>query len=242
MLRCLDFAHHSLELVCTTLFGLSLREAFTVPRRYARNESHKKQQSNNINLKRIGSRCIPFETSTVVVPYQFYMDSSQNNQFRTGEDWPRNPTPSQYGSTFPTAPESYPWNNVTADYSHAFDYENQAPTFPNNSAAQLPVESHQANAAFPTPPQPALFNSFGTNTDGNFALPSATRVASNAPLHGDLAQLQAPKERQSTRRTRYGPADWKVHRPQIKKLYIDEDRSLEYTMNIMSESFGFHPS
>jgi hypothetical protein len=171
------------------------------------------------------------------------MDSNQNNQFHTGEDWPRNPPPSQYGSAFPTAPESYPWNNVTGDYSHAFDYENQAPPFPSNSTIQLPVDSHQANAAFPTPSQPTLFNPFGSNIDRNVALPSATLVANNAPPpNGDPAQLQAPKERQSARRTRYSLADWEGYKPQIKKLYIEEDRSLEDTMKIMSKNFEFHPS
>ncbi|RDL38440.1 Uncharacterized protein BP5553_02780 [Venustampulla echinocandica] len=168
------------------------------------------------------------------------MDSNQNNQFRTGEDWPRNP---HYDSAFPTAPESYPWNNVTGDYSHAFDCENPAPNFPNNSTTQLPVESHQENAAFPTLPPPTLFNSLGLNIDGNFALPSATLVVNDAPPpNGDLAQLQASMERRSKRRTRYNLADWDGHKPQIKKLYIEEDRSLEDTMKIMSEDFRFHPS
>jgi hypothetical protein len=171
------------------------------------------------------------------------MDSNQHNQFRTGKDWPRNPPPPPYGSAFPIAPEPYPWKNVTGDYSPSFDYEDQAPTFSNNSTVQFPVESHQANAAFPTPTPPTLFNSFGSNIDGNFALRSAPPITNNPPPpNGDLAQLQASKERQSTPRTRYNPADWESHKPHIKKLYIEEDRSLAHTMKIMSENFGFHPS
>jgi len=171
------------------------------------------------------------------------MDSNQNNQFGPEEDWPRNLAPSQYGSAFPTAPESYQWNNVTGDYSHAFGYDNQATPFPSNSTLQLPVDPHQEDAAFSAQPQPTLFNSFGSNIDGNIALPPATLVAnSSPPANGDLAQLQESKERQSTRRTRYNLADWEGYKPQIKKLYIEEDRSLEDTMKIMSEDFGFHPS
>lgn len=171
------------------------------------------------------------------------MDSNQNNQFRTGEDWPRNPPHPQYGSAFPTAPESYPWSNVTGDYIHAFDYENQAPPFPNSSTTRIPVGSHPPSVEFPAPSRSTLFNPFAIVTDGNFALPSATLVVNNPPPpDGDPAQLQASKETRNTRRARYSKADWEAHKPQIKKLYLDEDKSLEDTMKLMSENSGFNPS
>jgi hypothetical protein len=173
------------------------------------------------------------------------MDTGQDYRFRprTETSWPRNQSRPQYGSTFSTAPEPYPWNNVTGSYSHGFDYGNQVPSFQNNSNVELPVASQQSNTAFPAPAQPTLFASFGSNVETNFGLPSEALVVNDVPhSNGDAVLSQTSKEPQTARRTRYSSADWEGYKPHIKRLYIEEDRSLEDTMKTMSQNFGFHPS
>jgi len=39
-----------------------------------------------------------------------------------------------------------------------------------------------------------------------------------------------------------GPRDWDAHRALIKKMYIDEDKSLREVMDIMEKNHGFKPS
>ena len=49
-------------------------------------------------------------------------------------------------------------------------------------------------------------------------------------------QLAAP------RRSRFSATEWEDHRESIRKLYIDEEKSLEETMKCMAENFDFQPS
>lgn len=45
-----------------------------------------------------------------------------------------------------------------------------------------------------------------------------------------------------SRRSRYGTLDWEKHKSPIKKLYMDENKSLKDTMEIMKEEHGFEAS
>lgn len=57
----------------------------------------------------------------------------------------------------------------------------------------------------------------------------------------DLQRNSLPSKRQASQYTRYTDDDWKKHRPTIERLYIDQNLSLEKTMEVMSNS-GFRPS
>jgi hypothetical protein len=43
-------------------------------------------------------------------------------------------------------------------------------------------------------------------------------------------------------RSRFSATEWEGHRESIRKLYIDEEKSLEETMKYMAENFDFQPS
>jgi hypothetical protein len=43
-----------------------------------------------------------------------------------------------------------------------------------------------------------------------------------------------------SRRTWARPEEWELHRPLIKRLYVDEDRTLKEVMKVMSSEHGLH--
>lgn len=54
---------------------------------------------------------------------------------------------------------------------------------------------------------------------------------------------RAGKRKRASEHPHYSVDDWEYHRPAIKKLYIDQDRSLDETMKEMSAGAdGFNPS
>ncbi|KAI0454976.1 hypothetical protein F5B21DRAFT_473344 [Xylaria acuta] len=44
------------------------------------------------------------------------------------------------------------------------------------------------------------------------------------------------------KRTRYGHLDWVAHRNEIRRLYLEEDRTLKETMDIMAKTYSFNAS
>ena len=61
--------------------------------------------------------------------------------------------------------------------------------------------------------------------------------------HGQLTSTTSERGQRVTQvKTTHSQIDWETHRPEIKKLYMDERRDLEYTRREMNERFGFNAS
>lgn len=52
----------------------------------------------------------------------------------------------------------------------------------------------------------------------------------------------AQRDARSSRRARSEHLDWNAHKDTIKKLYLDQNKSLSETMEAMKEQYSFNPS
>ena len=166
------------------------------------------------------------------------MESNQNNAFRSAGGWSRPSNSTQYSSSFESPPPpSYGWNNATNTYPLGYDYGNGPHPFQSSPGVSLSMQSHPTSAPFASPPGPPQFHSMTSNVPPSVPLD---------PQHSSSDALQQPsdtvKKSQNARRSRYSPADWETHRSRIKKLYIEDDKSLEETMAVMTANFSFSPS
>lgn len=128
------------------------------------------------------------------------------------------------------------WNSHSEDaaLSHVYDY-NQAP--------HVFVPSSWPDGSF----NPALSNgstSFNDSSSTSFQpsrnlFAAETHQRHEGTLRPENATEQPPSN--ASRRSRSAPLDWNAHLANIRKLYIDEDNSLEETRKKMAES-GFHAS
>jgi hypothetical protein len=48
--------------------------------------------------------------------------------------------------------------------------------------------------------------------------------------------------RKTNKRAKYGKLDWDVHKEELKKLYLDENKELAEIMQLMQERHGFEAS
>ena len=68
-------------------------------------------------------------------------------------------------------------------------------------------------------------------------------VRAPSSQYGQPIPPKPEKSRRATQaKTKYSRTDWESHQPEIKKLYMEENRGLEYTRRVMNERFGFDAS
>jgi len=94
------------------------------------------------------------------------------------------------------------------------------------------------NTTHPTPTMPFAFI---TELD---LQPSQHVPAADEPQRSesDTQPHRPRRKQQNSRHPQYTTEQWDDRRPKIKDLYIDQNMSLEQTMEIMSEQFDFRPS
>jgi hypothetical protein len=76
---------------------------------------------------------------------------------------------------------------------------------------------------------------------------AATNIAVPTPQQADAQQPFAPppipgRHTSASRRSKYSSLDWDAHRESIRRLYMDEEKPLKETMEIMAEQHGFYAS
>ena len=100
------------------------------------------------------------------------------------------------------------------------------------------------NPDFPnTPNEPQFLDDIPHEDLSAFELGHRSPEPSSNILHDEpnSTSMAAPP-RTASRRSKYKGLDWDEHKPKIKELYLDEDRSLSETMRIMKEAYSFNAS
>ena len=152
------------------------------------------------------------------------------------------------------------WLNVHRPTPSSFEFNSMSSSWDDQIAERLlPNEpSHQFHSIHhqDMPHVPIEFPGFSGDhmlpieptTATPFIIPSSTRqMQSNLAIDHTLASEsdrqwnQPQQKRRNLQHRRYDEPEWERHRLTIKDLYIDQNLSLEKTMEVMSTAFGFSP-
>ncbi|KAK7413633.1 hypothetical protein QQX98_007496 [Neonectria punicea] len=99
---------------------------------------------------------------------------------------------------------------------------------------ERPLETPKLDILMPDSP---LMNHDGAHHDG---LP--TEPASQPPRASIAPTVAQTVATSSRRRSRYGQLDWDRHKARLKTLYLDENKSLRETREIMKDEYSFDAS
>ena len=150
----------------------------------------------------------------------------------------------QWNTLQPSGPSSGP--DEWSEPCQAPSYYPLSPFIPSRSAATVPapsVPTLSANEAFTSAaPFVPLSTSVSTHLRTvQIGSNDSNQAQKDGPSQRPLNILQEPSHG-AVNRSRYGPAlNWDIHYAEIKRLYIDEDNSLEETRKKMMEK-GFNAS
>ena len=117
---------------------------------------------------------------------------------------------------------------------------------------RLPANNGQVRGLFTESSRPASGSSiFGTsyqaqlqNNIANYPQPENDTLMEDAEAQeqATLAAARAQPRTTSSRPAKSQQLDWKTHKPAIKRLYIDQNKSLPETMQAMDEQYSFKAS
>ena len=97
--------------------------------------------------------------------------------------------------------------------------------------SQIPSTSTAHEASYQIPSNPAMADEARPNNDVSMG-----HYDMGPSMHG------APPNARSSRQARGEQLDWDAHKDRIKKLYLDQNKSLSETMEAMQEQYSFHAS
>ena len=98
---------------------------------------------------------------------------------------------------------------------------------------------------------PPQIPSTSTAHEASYQIPSNLAMADEARANNDVSMGHydmgpsmhgAPLNARSSCRARNEQLDWDAHKDMIKKLYLDQNKSLSETMEAMKEQHSFHAS
>ena len=142
-------------------------------------------------------------------------------------------------SSLQSGPAPTGWTNHISDQSFSNNHSHQFQPIVAQVITDMPTGFPDFSRDTITSIEPTAFPSstlpVTQNSQNNLVLDQAI-VSETHTQRNPL-----PSRRQASQHPRYTDDDWKKHRPTIKRLYIDQNLSLEKTMEIMSSS-GFSPS
>ena len=167
----------------------------------------------------------------VVMAWQLAFDSN-------GEPQSQDRIPSTH---FSPQPNGYSWSIETGAQSLHYAYHpTTAPlaTSPGMTALSL-SSSHSC-----PPPQPPSLSNLMVDIEANVAVQNQAAATNIAVLgaHQPFAPPLPGQYASASRRSKYSSLDWDTHRETIRRLYMDEEKPLKETMEIMAEQHGFHAS
>ncbi|CZR60682.1 uncharacterized protein PAC_10578 [Phialocephala subalpina] len=176
------------------------------------------------------------------------MDSRQNSSdFSFGGHWPHQDSSSNQPSQF------------YGQSTHFGDVDNAShPSMSYSFAPPVPSFVLQDRFDDPSSSQPNSSAPPGTAFTGSIqAMPTSSTVGPRLPPLQESSMTSSaqsgrfdepfihppPRPRESVSRTlTLNPSDWEKHHDEIKRLYIDENKTLPETMEIMANELGFEPS
>jgi len=129
---------------------------------------------------------------------------------------------------------------------------NLRPGYQSNASGshQAPDSHHHGDSERSGPfNHPYTSTSRPTNSSHYGTVP-ISQLSQEYPINKNhLPSSMRPPQRQSTakeaktsNKSKQAKWDWDKHHDEIKKLYMDEESSLDETMDFMKKEFGFFPS
>lgn len=146
---------------------------------------------------------------------------------------------------FSPQPNGYSWSIETGAQSLRYAYHpTTASSAPSPGMAALALSPSHAFL-----PQSPSLSVLMAEIEAGIAVQNqaaATNIAVPTPQQADAQQPFAPpipgRHASASRRSKYSSLDWDAHRETIRRLYMDEEKPLKETMEIMAEQHGFHAS
>ena len=175
-----------------------------------------------------------------------HSQQNSNDSALCGHWLPQDPISSQPESQF-LAPSAH-YGEVEDATHHAMSYSfaPPAPSFgPQDSFNELPSIQPSLSAPSGTTFTPTVQSMPMSSTVGS-RLPSLQHISKTGSSQSDQSYEQSihpfPKPRKPMPRTSTTTSDWEEHYDKIKRLWIDENKTLPETMEIMANAHGFKPS
>jgi hypothetical protein len=139
----------------------------------------------------------------------------------------------------------YSWSIETSAQSLHYAYH---PTIASSAPSPgMPTLALSSSPAFP--PQSPSLSILQAEIEASAAAQNqavATNGAVPTPQQTDAHQPFAPpilgQHASASRRSKYSSMNWDAHRETIWRLYMDEEKPLKETMEIVAEQHGFHAS
>ena len=107
----------------------------------------------------------------------------------------------------------------------------------------MPVGGQSFGSATFLPRSSNLYHTFGiasfTSHQDDFGEPHVRNMPPPPTPGTDNLNHNNLTERTKATRTRISEEEWEIYRPNIKRLFIDEGNTLEKTMSIMKDVYGF---
>ena len=125
---------------------------------------------------------------------------------------------------------AFDWNSPRS--SRIYDFPNSFEVGQNAQTVSGTVETNQQYHA------PDISMTADVN-HANFDSPMDDAPSMQSPLGGAPA---GPPGNNTTRRSKYRHLDWEAHKGRIKQLYLDDDKTLAETMDIMKTGHSFEAS
>ncbi|KAK0114782.1 hypothetical protein ONS95_014264 [Cadophora gregata] len=134
------------------------------------------------------------------------------------------------------SPLSFDWNSPTA-------FIGSSPTAFSNSFAPH-FNSPPPESAFGAQPAhvPRDQSSWSIPASTTLQVEDAGEGSSSAAEHDQSFEMNAPPQPAMLQRTKYRGLDWDAHKNQIKSLYLEGQKNLQETMEIMKDQHDFDAS